>query len=217
MTYKEIVNSVLIRLREEEITNVTDTSYSKLIGQFVNDAKRQVEDAYTWNALRTTLTVTTTADIFNYELNGTTSRFRVLDIINDTSNRFMTQQSSSWFNNAFLNASGSVPTGSPEYYSFNGTSTDGDVLVDVYPIPDATYDLRFNLVIPQATLSANDDTLSVPSEPVVLGAYARAVAERGEDGGLTASEAFALAANSLADHISIEQHYFPNELVWNQT
>ena len=51
MTYLELVNDVLIRLREAEVETVSQTDYSKLIGKFVNDAKRQVEDAYSWNVL----------------------------------------------------------------------------------------------------------------------------------------------------------------------
>lgn len=216
MTYLDLVNNVLVRLREDEVVSVTDNSYSKLIGKFVNDAKRQVEDAWNWNALRSTLTVTTSADIFNYELNGTESRFRVLDVVNDTSNFFMEQRTSSWFNNTFLNATGAVETGEPRYYSFNGVSSDGDTLVDVYPIPNGVYSLRFNIVAPQAALSAGTDTLLVPSEPVILGAYARAVIERGEDGGLSSAEASALAANSLSDAIALDANHFPSELIWNE-
>ena len=59
MTYLELVNKVLIRLREDEVGSVNQTAYSKLVGEFVNDAARLVEDAWDWSALRTTLTVTT--------------------------------------------------------------------------------------------------------------------------------------------------------------
>jgi hypothetical protein len=65
MTYLQLVNSVLRRLREDEVSSVSQNSYSKLIGEFVNDAKRSVEDAYDWTALRTTLTVTTDDTTFN--------------------------------------------------------------------------------------------------------------------------------------------------------
>jgi hypothetical protein len=44
MTYLQLVNSVLRRMRENEVTsfeNSTD-SYVKLIGEFVNDARRIV-------------------------------------------------------------------------------------------------------------------------------------------------------------------------------
>jgi hypothetical protein len=45
MTYLELVNDVLVRLRETTVSSVSETSYSSLIGKFVNDAKRQIEDA----------------------------------------------------------------------------------------------------------------------------------------------------------------------------
>ena len=42
MTYLELVNDVLVRLRETTVSTVTQTAYSSLIGKFVNDGKRQV-------------------------------------------------------------------------------------------------------------------------------------------------------------------------------
>ena len=86
MNYVQLVNSVLRRLRETEVSSVSDNAYSKLIGEFVNDAKRQVEDAYAWNALSETLTAVTADGIFNYVLVGSGQRFRVIDVLNDTSN-----------------------------------------------------------------------------------------------------------------------------------
>lgn len=62
MTYLELVNNVLRRIREEEVTSVNSTTYSKMIGDFVNDAKKLVETSWDWSALRTTLTITTSAD-----------------------------------------------------------------------------------------------------------------------------------------------------------
>lgn len=215
MTYLDIVNSVMIRLREREVSAVTENSYSKLIGQFVNDAKRQVEDAWNWNALRKTLTATTQADVFNYELNTTGSRFRMLDVINDTANFFMEPRSSTWFNDAFLN-SVTAETGEPRYYNINGISADGDTQVDIFPIPSGVYTIRFNVVDPQDNLTNDSDTLLVPTEPVILGAYARAVAERGEDGGIAAQEATALAATSLSDHIALDANRFGDELIWRE-
>jgi hypothetical protein len=62
MTYLELVNDVLARLREQQVTTVNLTTYSSLIGKFVNDAKRQVEDAYDWNALGQDINVTTSSE-----------------------------------------------------------------------------------------------------------------------------------------------------------
>lgn len=39
MTYLNLVNNVLRRLREDEVSSVADSTYSKLAGDFINDAK----------------------------------------------------------------------------------------------------------------------------------------------------------------------------------
>jgi hypothetical protein len=211
-TYIQLVNDVLVRLRENEVTSVTDTPYSKLIGKFVNDAKRQVEDAYNWNALSTTITADTTASLFNYVLVGSGQRFRVIDALNDSTNETLELKTTQDMNQLFLMST--VETGAPKYYNFNGTDSNGDTQVDVYPIPSGVYNLRFNVVQPQAPLSANTDSLKVPSEPVIFGAVARAMVERGEDGGLAANEIYALYKQSLGDAIALESGRYLEEDAW---
>ena len=214
MNYLELVNDVLVRLREDEVTAVTDTPYSKLISKYVNDAKRIVEDSYEWAGLTETLTVTTANGLFNYVMTGAGQRFKVLDVINSEDNIFLQYVTTSVMNSWFLNAD-NTQTGSPTHYNFNGVNTNGDTQVDVYPIPDGVYNVFFNIYKPQDALSANSDKLIVPSEPVIKYAYAMAVAERGEDGGLSAQEATVLADNSLADHVAIAQSRRPEEYLWH--
>ena len=213
MNYLDLVNDVLIRLREDEVTATTDTPYAKLIGKFVNDAKRMVEDSFQWNVLTETLTVTTADDLFNYVLTGSGQRFRVLDVVHSEDDVFLQPVTSSVMTNYLLNAS--VHKGSPYYYNFNGVNN-GDTQVDLYPVPDGVYNIYFNIFKPQVALSAGSDELLVPAEPVIKYAYAQAVAERGEDGGLAAQEATALADASLADHIAMSAHRQNDEYVWHQ-
>lgn len=214
MNYLELVNDVLVRLREDEVTAVTDTPYSKLISKYVNDAKRIVEDSYEWAGLTETLTVTTANNLFNYVLTGAGQRFKVLDVINSEDNIFLQYVTTSVMNNWFLNAD-NTQTGSPTHYNFNGVNANGDTQVDVFPIPDGVYNVFFNIYKPQDALSLNSDKLIVPSEPVIKYAYAMAVAERGEDGGLSVQEASVLAAQSLADHVAIAQSRRPEEYLWH--
>lgn len=209
MTYLQMVNSVLRRLRETEVSSVTDNAYSTMIGEFINDSKRNVEDSYNWNALYDTLSATTTGDIFNYVLVGSGQRFRVVDVLNDTSNWFLKEQSTQWFDQQFLLTT--TPKGSPQYYNFNGVDANGDTQVDLFPIPNGVYDVRFNVVLPQAPLVNNTDKVKVPAEPIVFLAYARALAERGEDGGLASNEAAALYRQSLADAIALESGRYGEE------
>lgn len=211
--YIQLVNDVLIRLREPEASSVSDTKYVKLIARFVNDSKRQVEDSYNWNALSETLSATTTADVFNYVLVGSGQRFRVIDVLNDTDNWFLTNAPTVWMDQQFLLTT--AQKGSPQYYNFNGTNSNGDTQVDLFPIPNGTYNLRFNIIKPQEPLVNNADVLLVPHEPVILGALARAQAERGEDGGVQSGETYVLYRQSLADAISLESNRYIEESQWN--
>jgi len=101
-TYVDVVNNVLTRLREPVVTSVQDTNYAKLIGLFVNDAKREVEDAYDWNALGATVTLTTVSGTYNYTLTNSKTRFRTIDVLNDSSNFRMQYATTRWMNEQFL-------------------------------------------------------------------------------------------------------------------
>ena len=103
MTYLEVVNKVLIRLREDTVDSVNSNEYSRLIGEFVNDAHSQVQDAYDWSMLRTTLTANTQDGIFNYILSGSGSKSELLNVINDTSNYVMDYRTQHWFDDRYLN------------------------------------------------------------------------------------------------------------------
>jgi len=212
LTYLQLVNSVLRRVREKEVSSVTDNAYSKMIGEFVNDAKRQCEDAYNWNALSETLSASTTSSIFNYVLEGSGQRFRIIDVIDDTSNNILELASTERMNRLFLVET--AQQGAPQYYNFNGVNSNGDTQVDLYPIPNATYNLRFNIIKPQVPLSANTDKLLIPSEPVIFNAVARAIAERGEDGGMASNEQYALFKQSIGDAIALESGRYLEEDSW---
>ena len=212
MTYLQLVNSVLRRLRENEVSNVSENSYSRLIGEFVNDAKRSVEDSYDWTALRTTLTVSTIDSVFNYTLIGSQNKMKILDVVNDTSNFFMQYKSSHWMNNAFL--IDDVPLGTPQFYSFNGVDANGDNGVDLYPKPDKVYQVRFNVVLRTHDFTTDSDILAIPSSPVVQLATALGARERGETGGTSAAELFGLADRTLADAIAFDAAQHPEETIW---
>ena len=214
-TYLDVVNNVLKRLRERTVSTVNESTYSTLIATLVNDAKESTENAWSWSGLRTTLTATTSSDVFSYELNGTLNRLTVLDVMNDTANSFMFYRTAHEFNQFFL---GQTPTKStPIYYSFNGISADGDTKVDIYPIPDGVYDLRFNVVLRTDDVTSDADTFSIPTKPIELLTYAMAVEERGEDGGINPVSAYARANNALQDAIGLDAAKHPEETIWYES
>jgi hypothetical protein len=213
-TYLDLVNDVLVRLREPAVSSVNENTLSAIVGKFVNDAKRQVEDSYNWNALVVTLSIVTIPTVFNYGLTSSGSRFKVLDVYNQTSLIQMSNASSAYMNEQFITSGTAPPTGSPYYYNFNGIDPLGDTLVDILPIPDKAYTLFFNVYVPQEELNTNTTTMYVPKEPVILLAYARALVERGEDGGLNSSEAYSMYKSSLSDAISLESSRYVEEECW---
>ena len=210
MTFLELVNSVLVRLREERVSTVYENEYSTLISNLVNVAKTEVENVYNWEALRKTVTLITKVGTFHYELLNTTTNIRTLDVYNYTNKNWMDSRTTEWFDRAF--AVNDVVTGSPSVYAWNGVSSTGNMEVDLYPIPSTIQTLRFNMTSPQPPLKIDADPMFVPDMLVVENAVARAIEERGEDGG--SSNQQQRYQNMLADFISMEASRKPMETVW---
>lgn len=206
-TYLQMVNDVLVRLRVQQVGSVTDTDYSMLIGKFVNDAKRQVEDAFDWNVLRLAITVTTTASVSSYSLVGSGQKFRELNALN-TSNFYPMRNLTFGQMQEYLQM-GTPSQSAPVYYNYNGYDGNYDTKIDLFPVPDAAYTLLFNLVVPQAMLANDSTVVLVPEEIVQQNAFARAIVERGEDGGLNSSEAYQLYRSMLSDYIALESTRYP--------
>jgi len=207
MTYLELVNDVLVRLREPTVSTVVQTAYSTLVGKFVNDAKRQIEDAFAWNVLGQTITVSTVASTPSYSLTGAGQKFQVMDVINTTSNVGLINISFVDMNRKlnFTPLVNSIPT----EFAFDGVDGSYNTKVNLYPIPDGVYTIKFSLTVPQATLSSDATVVSVADTLVSQNAYARALVERGEDGGLSSSEAYLLYKSMLSDYIALEGTRYP--------
>jgi len=209
MTYLELVNDVLTRLRETTVATVTETNYSSLIGKFVNDAKRQVEDAYTWNVLNQTVTVTTTSGTSSYSLTGTGQKFRINDAINITS--VITLDNTTVADMTRKLNFGTPSQGIPSEFCFNGVDGNGDTKIDLFPVPSGVFTLLFDLTIPQANLSVDGTSVKVLDYLVAQNAYARALMERGEDGGTTTSDAYVLYKGMLSDAVAMESTRYPED------
>ena len=214
MTYLTLVNNVLARLREASVSTVSEKAYSLMIGRFINDAKRQVEDAFNWDMMSTTLTLTTVAGTTNYVATGAGMHPRDLTL-NDTTNKSVIKIAPlQWIIDQ--QQLSTVSPGNPSYYAWNG-SNGTDRKIELFPTPVGAATLKANLYVPQAPLSSDNDILLIPSEAVEAGAYARALVERGEDSGLNSSEAFALYKGILADQIAYESALYIENSTWTPT
>ena len=229
MTFRELINQVLIRLREDTITDewsgdINDssslTSYQKLIGSLVNDSKISTEIYHDWLSLRDTFTISTVPGTMQYILGDATSgagtSFKILDVINQDTGENLEQANNNWLNSRVFPT---APEGTPTHYALNGSSLvvssrDPDVNIDLYPVPSSVQNISFNIVKGQDTLKEATTVLKVPSQIVILGAWARAIAERGEDGGTISSAVAAEAREALNLAIQLDSGNAEYEKDW---
>ena len=209
LTFREAINEVLIRLREDTISSdwsgdINDSStvsaYQKVIGALINDSKRSIESYNDWLVLRQTVDISTVASTKNYNLSSG-QEFKVLDVVNNSTGYQLTQVNRSYLNSIMYP---NDPTGEPTYYGFNGADASNNLKVDLSPIPTEAQTISFDIVKYQDELTEAATVINIPNKPVVLGAWARAIAERGEDGGTQSSIAAQEATNSLNQAIMID-------------
>ena len=220
MTYRQIINSVLRRLREDSIGSdwsgaLIDasgpTDYQVLIGDFVNEVKREVEDAWDWTALRRVETVTTVLNTRSYNLPSTSQRTRTLSVQEQEQGQMLQGVPDSWIRSTQYPTDSS---GVPSYFSINGVSN-GLLTAQLYPKPDGVYNINFYMLDPQDDLTNATDTLTCPEFPVIMGVWARAIAERGEDGGTLSDLAQMQYQQALSDAIQQDVGRHSDEVIWN--
>ena len=216
MAYRQIINKVLTRLREDTITSdwsgaILDSSdideYQKLISELVNESKHLVEDAWNWSCLRSIQTVTTSNGTVTYTMSNLNDRSRILQVIDDSNDAVLTQMSDELFYR--YQYIGTPQNGSPMYYRLTNNNQ-----ISFWPTPDAAYNIRIHAVQPQDDLTNATDTLTVSEYVVILGAYALALSERGEDGGTGLSPALASFHGALHDAIVQDENRSVNETTW---
>ena len=219
MTFREAINEVLIRLREDTISSdwsgdINDSStvsaYQKVIGAIVNDSKRSIESYNDWLILRQTVDISTVAATKNYNLSSGQD-FKILDVVNNSTGTQLIQVSKAYLNNIKYPTD---PTGEPLYYGFNGADASNNLKVDLSPIPTEAHTISFDIVKYQDVLTEAATVIKIPSKPLILGAWARAVAERGEDGGTQASIIADEASLAISQAIMIDSGNVKFESDW---
>lgn len=184
LTFLQIVNAVLPRLRESTVAAYNTTDYSTMIAGIVNQVKAEIEEAYYWNSMRETYSVTTAASTVNYSLTGAGMNAVVIDAWNFTTGLPLERGTNKSFNRYYFGiGAGSVATGQTTQFLPTGLDANFDMTVDIYPQPTATTTsaLRFNLYVPQADLAANSTVPLCPQNVLIEETIARAKRERGDD------------------------------------
>lgn len=218
-TALQIVNEVLVRLREEEVSDFS-ASYTKLILALVNETMQECQDAHQWEVLRATVEFDTVASQNAYELSATTDNagdvisggnpinvrstlcywqhptygkmplaFDVQDYSSTTGAHQLYVQGKNdgtalrWMGAS--SASSIIPTNFYMYVDY-GTSKHYVYFTET---PASTRRINMTWAIPRDDVTATTDTVYIPHRPIVLGAYAKALSERGEELGPQGQEA----------------------------
>jgi hypothetical protein len=217
-TALSIVNAVLRRLREAQVTDFS-SAYAALILDFVNETKRECEDAWRWTDLRQTVTLNTVSGTQTYAMPSVPAprRWQFMDtqrrIFDSTNKSYIYPMSAVLMeSNKWLTK---VTNAQPSFYVMHGSSTDGVANIDLWPTPDNSYVIKIPVYAPQGDFTLTTENLTIPELPVILGTWARAISERGEDQGLKTTDQYFLYQNSLAYHIGVDVARVPHETDWN--
>ncbi len=210
MTYLELVNEVLTRLREPNVTSVSGEKYTLLIGALVNDAKRAVEDATEWVQLIGTETVTSVAGTADYDIPNTNDRTTIFSVIDE--DRYKLERCSA--RELIEAAQFEVNNNRPAKWAVVGASTARLQTLRLSPTPESARTFSVNHYSPACDLVNDSDEPCVPYEPIYLRAYAYAIKERGEDNGQYFQEALDQAKKSLARHITLNYSTNGGQKVW---
>ena len=219
MTFRELINEALIRLREDTIAtdwsgNINDsttvTDYQKVIGSLINDSKRNIESYHDWLVLRETKDIATISGTRNYSL-ASGQEIKLIDVINQATGANLVQVSRQYINSTLYPSENS---GEPLYYAFNGADSSNNLKVDLEPKPNSVQTISFDIVKFQDELKTATTVLKIPEKPVILGAWARAISERGEDGGTQTSIVAAEVSESLNQAIMLDSGNTQYESDW---
>jgi len=170
--------------------------------------------------LRERVAVTTSAGDVQYTLTGARERFRLLrptDAYNYTRDWPLQELNRSahraMFKGDFTTTTG-LATGQVSAFSFAEALDNGDKQVNVWPVPAGAEVLSFFGYNPKDDWTLDADVCYIPHRPIVDVALARARGERGEDGGIAASEQAAFALLASRDEIARDATQYDEDTTW---
>ena len=239
-TTRDLINKTLRGLRQygliiDAADTETSDDYIRMLLQFVNEAKEEVEEAgWSWQALRQTVTVAVVAGQVEYDITI------AADADVDTNDRTrllyenVTQMGSS---EGFFDSTSARPqvfdvTDSTEHrlvewnnekverhhmldnnetqtilYAFSIYSDSDSVKLKLFPTPAANRTLKLRMYIPQAELAENalGTTISIPSRPIWTLSLLKANQERGDELGKEGSTLHLAYLNAHGAAVAREQ------------
>lgn len=218
-TLLQIVNTVLVRLRESTVAAFNTTDYSTQITAVVNAVKTEIEEAYRWDSMRDTWAVSAVVGTTGYALTGSGMNAEIIAGWNTTTGQELALGTNRDFDRYFfgLPTGTTVLTGYVTEYIPAGLDANYDLKIDIYPSPASTNALKFQVYKPQADLAASGDIPLCPQNVLIEETIARMMLERGDDGAAQpdpASGGKFIRTDLLAKAVMHAQGEDPTEMDW---
>jgi len=215
MTYLDLVNAVLRRLREEPVTSVVETDYAQLIGSFVNDAIRMVALEHQWSVFYTVISVNTVTGASELAIPDTNTNSSVYYVKNASTDKQLQQSGFTELDDLLTRTV--VDHGEPIKYDVLNVNANGELVLRLWPIPDAVYTLKVSALVEAGELVNDTDITSLPSNLIILAATAKALEERGEDTGANPNTLWNQYERQLGFEIAkdVERKYGNYDLIFD--
>lgn len=212
MTYLQIVNNILIRLREETVDTLDGLTdpVAELVTEFVKDAYLLVSEAHNWQVLRDEWEFNTSSGVAEYTLTSSAKPAILDTLLSNEGTELHELPLATVRQRNLRNTSSRRPTS----YAVSGKTSDGGVKVTLYPIPDSLYTYKAYGWRSVPTLSSDSDVVLMAERAVMFYALGYAMRERGEVGGQTAAEVLSLANRHLSDAIARDASLNDLDNVW---
>lgn len=192
-TLLEITNKVLLRLREDQVDDLSDP-YAALIASFVADTVAELNEATIWNFLDHEVTVDVLSGTQSYALTGTNNMSHILWnstgpacwIFDDDEAPAGTQMiylDPSDFYRRYQSDRDNT-SAKPQWFTIEKDTDNADLYIRLWPVPNADAHLRIRFNTPEEELDPETDAdteIYMPERLVRLGALMLALNERGEE------------------------------------
>ena len=213
-TYLDLVNTLLRRQREAQVSSVSDDEHSLLMGEFINLAKDELETMHDWSRLRWTTRIYTSAGVFAYEVEDFKHNYVVEQVWNDTDDYELHYKEYKTMNNWLSANNVDDLRAKPAYYDMNGYTADDDPVINLYPIPDGKYYININATVAQTDLVNDTDQVILPHQPIIEKAMVRVLEERGEDDGDRYVRQVMRAQEVALRYQLLDVQKWPEKYVW---
>jgi hypothetical protein len=212
MTYLTMVNKVLTRMRENRVGSLSGAvEYVQLVQQLVKEAVDEVETAWSWNCLNTTVPLTLVGGTHTYSLSDLGDSFIVTTVWNDTKNYPIEfPVTSDYINSQF----GATTSSSPAAAGIYGVDANGDPQIRFYPTPANADSVTVYVKRNSIYTGSDDDVILCPWNPVYHNAIWRAISERGDDGGANLEEMYMTYQNILGSYIARDAAFGHTNTTW---